>query len=157
MVIDIKRTVLRTQLRRFLTLIGVTVLTVAFILLSSLGNNFLGLNKYNWALLFGLIYFLSLIAESFMELNYIYFSDEDDWIILRYFSMSVFNRRKNSIEISKGSFGGYELHDSFLGIKKKIILKERIKDKKANYPPVSITGLNKKETNALLKTLDKYK
>jgi len=157
MIIDIQRTVIKTQLRRFLTLIAFMAVAATIILIGSLGDNFLGISKYRWALIVMGIYVLSLIVEAFFELNYIYFSDEDDKIILRYFSMSMFNRQKNSIEIPKKVFSGYEIKKSIFGLKKKIVLLQRLKDRDVKYPAVSLTGLNADELQLLTKILDRHK
>lgn len=157
MIIDIQRTVIKTQLRRFLTLIGCMVLVVAIMIIGGIRNELLGINTYKWALIIGGVYVVSLILEAFLELNYIYFSDEDDQIILRYFSMSMFNRQKNSIEIPKDVFRGYAIKKSIFGLKKKIILFQRLKVSDVKYPAVSITGLNANELQLLVKTLDRYK
>jgi hypothetical protein len=157
MVIDIQRTVIKTQLRRFLTLIAFMIVAAAIILIGSLMENFLGITKYRWALIVAGIYIISIIIEALFELNYIYFSDEDDLIVLRYFSMSMFNRQKNSIEIPKKVFRGYQIEKSFFGLKKKIVLLQRLKDRDVKYPAVSVTGLNANEFQLLIKTLDKYK
>jgi len=157
MIIDIQRTVIKTQLRRFLTLIAFMAVAATIILIGSLGDNFLGISKYRWALIVMGIYVLSLIVEAFFELNYIYFSDEDDKIILRYFSMSMFNRQKNSIEIPKKVFSGYEIRKSIFGLKKKIVLLQRLKDRDVKYPAVSLTGLNADELQLLTKILDRHK
>ena len=157
MVIDIQRTVIKTQLRRFLTLIAFMIVASAIILIGSLMENFLGITKYRWALIVAGIYIISIIVEALFELNYIYFSDEDDLIVLRYFSMSMFNRQKNSIEIPKKVFRGYQIEKSFFGLKKKIVLLQRLKDRDVKYPAVSVTGLNANEFQLLIKTLDKYK
>ena len=157
MVIDIQRTVIKTQLRRFLTLIAFMIVAAAIILIGSLMENFLGITKYRWALIVAGIYIIYIIVEALFELNYIYFSDEDDLIVLRYFSMSMFNRQKNSIEIPKKVFRGYQIEKSFFGLKKKIVLLQRLKDRDVKYPAVSVTGLNANEFQLLIKTLDKYK
>ena len=157
MVIDIQRTVIKTQLRRFLTLIAFIVIAAVIIMVGSLLHNFLGITKYRWALIVAGIYIISIIVEALFELNYIYFSDEDDLIVLRYFSMSMFNRQKNSIEIPKKVFRGYQIEKSFFGLKKKIVLLQRLKDRDVKYPAVSVTGLNANEFQLLIKTLDKYK
>ena len=156
MVIDIKRTVIRTQLRRLVTIICFTLIILLVVLTGNVKNTILGINKYQWALIIGLFYVLSIIFESMLEMNYIYFSDKDDLIILRYFSMSLFSKKKNSIEIPKTAFGGYQIISSLKGLKKKIILYQKIKDKTAKYPPVSITSLNKKQLKQIIITLDKY-
>jgi hypothetical protein len=157
MVIDIKRTVIKTQIRRMITLISFTVVIIVVVLAFNLQNTILGMNKYQWGLIIGLLYFLSIIFESMLDLNYIYFSDSDDHIILRYFSMSIFNKKKHSIEIPKDVFGGYQLVSSLKGLKHKIILIEKVKDKTAKYMPVSLSSLNKKQLKQLITTLDKYK
>lgn len=156
MVIDIKRTVIRTQLRRFITLIVVTLIMLMIVLLGNLQNDFLGINKYQWGLIVGLIYIISLMVEGALELNYIYFSDDEDLIIFRYFSMSVFSRKKNSIEIPKDKFGGYKIVSSMGGFKKQIILYQQLKKEKAKYRPVSITGMNKEQITLLTNALDKH-
>ncbi|MBN1953326.1 MAG: hypothetical protein JW801_19120 [Bacteroidales bacterium] len=163
MILDIKRTVIRTQLRRFLTLI-VFCIAIIWVLLSGgwdgfegLEDTLLGMKKSSLALWIGLIYALSLVVESLFELNYIYYSDHGDFIIFRYFSMSVMNKKKNSIEIPKEEFGGYQILSSFRGLKKRIVFLHRFKEKDAPYPAVSITGLSKQELKGLCASLDRWK
>jgi hypothetical protein len=156
MLIDIKRTVIKTQLRRLITLIAVTLIMLMIVLLGGRQNDFLGINRYQWGLIVGLIYILSLMIEGALELNYIYFSDDEDMIIFRYFSMSVFNKKKNSIEIPKDKFGGYKIVESLGGFKKQIILYQQLKKEKAKYRPVSITSLKGDELKILTTSLDKY-
>lgn len=157
MVIDINRTVYKTQIRRFITLFTCAIAIITVVLVGDRNNTVLGLNKYSWALIIGLIYIIALVLESLLELNYVYFSDEKDDLVLRYFSMSVFNRKKNSIEIPKDAFAGYEFTRSLMGYKKSIKLIQRFKREDAKYPMVSLSGLNEKEFELLLSTLDKYK
>jgi CDP-diglyceride synthetase len=157
MVIDIKRTVIKTQLRRLIVVVFFILVILIVLLGVSEKHTVLGMNKYQWAMIIGLLYFLSIVFESVLELNYIYYSDRDDPIVFRYFSMSIFNKKKNSIEIPKNAFAGYQLISSLKGMKKKIILLQRIKDKIAKYPPVSISSLNKRQFRQLIDSLDKYK
>jgi len=157
MTLDTKRTVIKVQLRRFLTLVVFIGFALGVMLLGDLQKEVLGLNKYHRALVILFLYFVSLLIEAWFELNYIYFNDDNDIIMLRYFSMSVFSKKKNSIEIPKKVFKGYQLKKVLFGLKKKIILKQFIKDTVVKYPPVSITGLKPNEFRLLLKTLDSYK
>jgi hypothetical protein len=157
MTIDIQRTVIKTQLRRFITIIVFTLMIVIIILGGDRRNDFLGMDKYEWAMIAGAVYLLISIAESILELNYIYFSNEGDKIVLRYFSMSFFNKKKNSIEIARERFRGYILKKSLGGLKKKIILIQLIKNVDAKYPPVSLSALNKEQLSGLLTALDRYK
>jgi len=157
MVIDIKRTVIKTHLRRLITLVCFIMVILLVLLAVNIKYTLLGMSKYQWAMIIVILYFLSIVFESMLELNYIYFSDRDDHIILRYFSMSILNKKKNSIEIPKNAFAGYQIISSMKGVKKKIILLQKIKDKIAKYPPVSISSLNKKQLTQMINSLDKYK
>ena len=157
MTIDIQRTVIKIQLRRFITIIIFTLGALIIMLGGSLQHNFMGITKYQWALIVGVFYALVATIEAILELNYIYFSNTDDKIVLRYFSMGFFNRRKHSIEIPIDRFSGYILKKSFWGIKKKLVLIQRIKNVDAKYPPVSITALKKEELKRILHTLDGYR
>lgn len=157
MTIDTSRTVIKVQLRRFLTLVAFICIVLAVMLLGNLQKEFFGLNKYHWALIVALIYAISLLVESWLELNYIYFSDEKDIIMLRFFSMSLLSKKKKSIEIPKNVFSGYQVQNKIFGLKKKIILKQLLKNTVVKYPPVSLTGLKLEEYKLLLKTLDTYK
>lgn len=160
MILDIKRTVIRTQLRRFITLIVFILLLMPTLFWGGWGGwreQFWGIDRSSLALWLCLIYVVFLTLESVFELNYIYFSDKGDKIIFRYFSMSVMNRKKNSIVIDKAEFGGYKVKYSLWGLKRKIILLHRIKNNDAPYPAVSITGLSQAETQQMLTALDRWK
>lgn len=156
MLLDIKRTVLKVQLRRMISLLMVCAIIIIIILTGNRNNELLGMNKYSWSLVVGLIYILVLTIEGMLEMNYIYFSDERENIIFRYFSMSIFNRKKNSIEIPKEAFAGYEILESLNGYKKKIILKQRLKTSVVKYPAVCLNSLTNEQRNALVMCLDKH-
>jgi hypothetical protein len=157
MIIDIQRIVIKTQLRRLITLLLVVLAILIVVFLGSLQNDFLGINKYQWGLIIFAVYIISVIIEGLLELNYIYFSDEEGAIIFRYFPMSLFSRKKNSIEIPLERFAGYEIIESFGGLKKQIIFYHKLKKGSAKYKPVSITGLNKEQLQTLIKTLNRHK
>ena len=157
MIIDIQRTVIKTQLRRFVSLILFFLGIIVVLLINGWGGEVWGMNSHSLALWIGLVYVFSLALESIFELNYIYYSDQGGTIIFRYFSMSVLNRKKNSIEIPKEEFGGYEVHTSLWGLKKKIVLFHRYKGQNAPYPAVSITGLSKEEFKNMLYGMDRWK
>ncbi len=156
MTIDIQRTVIKTQLRRMITIILYAVIIMVIMLTGSLKSDFLGISKVQWSLIVTAVFAVFWILESLLELTYIYFCDDDEFIIFRYFSMSFLNHRKNSIEIPKNKFSGYLLKKSLAGFKTKIILKQHIKDIDAKYPEVSLSALNKDQLSRLLKALDKY-
>ncbi len=157
MIIDLKRKVIKIQLRRFITLIVFIVLVLLVLLMLDYNQKYFGLSRYQLAIIFAAIYVAFVIYQAILELNYIYFSDQGDRIILRYFSMSFYNDKKQSIEIPKEAFCGYEIRTSLGGLKKKLILYERVNNKDAKYPPVSISALSKNQILNLIAALDRDK
>jgi hypothetical protein len=155
MIIDLHRTVIKTYMRRFITLIVFTIIILVIILGGSLRTNYLGLTKYQWAVIVSGLYLTVAIIESMLDFNYIYFDDNEDKIIFRYFSMSFYNKKKNSIEIPNKDFRGYTLVKKFLGLKEFIILSQDYKGKEAKYPPVNITALSSKQRKELITALEK--
>jgi hypothetical protein len=156
MVLDIHKTVFRIQLRRFIVLMVFIIFVLAAMLLGKLHTLYFGLSKYQLALLISAFYVLYTLFESFLELYYIYFSDEGDNLQLRFFSLSILNRKKQAIEIPKASFGGYTVKKSMGGLKTKLILYHKLKTSKAKYPEVSIAALSNNEKQMLFALLNKY-
>lgn len=157
MILDTQKKVFISHLRRLITLLVFAALVLVVILVGKLPYTYLGLNKYQWAIVMCAIYILMIIIEGILELNYIYFSDAKNVITLRYFSLGYFSSKKKSIEIPKSEFVTYEIRTTFRGAKTKIILHRSVKDKDAKYPPVSLSLLSKKEIQQITSVLDYYK
>ena len=156
MTIDIKRTVLRIQLTRFIVAIIFTISVVTVLIHKAFRNEILGLNREQWALALVFIYIIITAFDFIREPFYIYYKDDGSKIIFRYFSLGFFNKQKSAIEIPKPDFRGFEIKKYLLGFKEKIILSQKIKGKIAKYPAVSITSLNKKEKEKIVSSLNKY-
>jgi len=157
MIIDIKRTILKKTVGKFITLIVMAIL-LCLLLFIPFRNEFIkGVSNNLLALFIAAAYVIYIVYESFRNYNYMYFNDESDKIVLRYFAPNIFTSKKNSIEIPKKEFSGYTIQSFFLGYRERIILKRRTSKGIANYPPVSITALNHSEKHDLLITLEKLK
>ena len=98
MVIDLQKTIVKMWLRRFITLIIFVILAVASIFTLSSEGHYYGLNKYQIALTIVLIYIVIALIVPILELNYVFFSDEGEFIVLRYFSSGYINRKKRVIQ-----------------------------------------------------------
>ncbi len=98
-----------------------------------------------------------LVYESFRNYNYLYFNDESDKLVLRFFAPNFFTSKKNSIEIPKREFAGYTYSRFSWATGRKSVLTRRTSKGIASYPPVSITALSNNEKNSLLLTLEKLK
>ena len=129
---------------------------------SSLMTDYLSLSIFPFpgiycAIFFLLVFVLILVYRNFLNFNYIYFSNETDKIILRYYPIKFFTKDFRSIEISKSSFRDFEEKKSFLGKKHDIILFQLTKKGIAKYPKISLSALNKKQKRDLTDTLTQLK
>lgn len=153
MIIDLTRRVIQVQLSRMIS--GVVFILVEFTLLFLLKFDWGFFSSKTLITILLILFIIYKVVERILDLNYIYYSDSENKIIFRYFSMSYFSKQKNSIEINKTQFGGYTLHKSLFGYKKVISLIHVIGDKTASYKPISISSLNNTEFEGLIESLDK--
>ena len=155
MVIDIQRTVIKTQIRRFITLLVFVTIMIFVMLTGNSQETYIGITKYKWAVIISALYLGGALIESLIDYNYIYYSDEGDRIVLRYFSMSFFNKKKSSIEIPNKDFKSYTIEKKYSGIKEFLTLVQDFKGKDAKYPAVNISALTKKQKEKLIESLDR--
>lgn len=156
MIIDIKKTIYRKNLGKLFALLFL-VLVICLLLFLPVYDLFKGIKNSMLAIFFAIAYVIYAFYESFRNYNYIYFSDESDKIVLRYFAPTYFTSKKNSIEIPKKEFAGYTLKSFFMRYRESITLIKRSGKGLAKYPPVSITALSPEERDSLLITLNRIK
>ena len=91
-----------------------------------------------------------------LDLHYIYFSDDGPDITIRFYSLRPFTSSRNAVVVDKERFQGYKMKKALFGFKPYIILSVSNNfDKTVQYPPISLSGLNKKQRNKLLESLKK--
>lgn len=157
MIIDIKRTILRKSLSKFIVLIVLAILLCVLLFIPFQNDFIKNVDNSLLAIFIAAAYVIYVVYESFRNYNYLYFSDESDKLVLRFFAPNFFTSKKNSIEIPKREFSGYSIQSFFMGYREKIILTRRTSKGIASYPPVSITALNINDKHDLLVTLEKLK
>jgi len=153
MILDISRTIIRKNLVNFISTL-VFIILIILLLFVPIYNIIKGVNNSLLAIFVATAYIIHAVYNTFRNYNYIYFNNETDKLILRYFSPKLFTSKKNSIEIPKNEFSGYKLHSFFMRYREKLILYHATKKGMASYPPVSITALSNAERHALLRSLD---
>ena len=115
MTIDIRRTVIKKKLRSFFTTILVILIIVLVLFTNVYKEEIFKIDKVLLTVIIAALYILTILFNVIREYNYIYYSDDGEKIVFRYFSLSVFTQKKNSIEIPKRLFAGYMLEKSFMG------------------------------------------
>ncbi len=139
-------------------LFAVNVIFIAYIIMTYFAEiikyPIFGLSDREWTMILAPIYLLLVFLPVILNYQYIRFSDDGDFIIFRYFTSGIFGGRKNSVEINKATFTGYKIEKSYLGLNQNLILYQKFKEGVAQYPPIYISILTKKEKAKIFRSLD---
>jgi hypothetical protein len=156
MTIDNQKTVIRIFLRKMLLAIIIAVIIVGMLATDWFKPELLGITQYQWIIIVAGIYIL-LVAGSWLRgLNYFYFNDKGDKLIIRYYPIRPLGRTKKAMQIPKTALAKYEITRTNGGLKKVLILYQHVKNKVAKYPPIGITSLTGEELSQLEKQLSLY-
>ena len=88
---------------------------------------------------------LLLILNYLRDYHYIYFSDNGNKIVFRFYSMQLFSGKKQTIEMYKKDFVKFQTSSLLFKMRDYLIVYQKLKKGIAKYPPISITGLSKKD------------
>lgn len=116
----------------------------------------LGMSQSVWTIMVTIIFLLIIFIPVFLNYQYIYYSDEGETIIIRYYSTGIIPGNKNSVEINKKAFSGYTVSKSFLGLLESITLYQRIREGVAKYPPVYINALKREDRARVIRSLSSF-
>jgi len=136
------------------------ILFLAFALLGYIAKvikfPLLGINQTIWTAFVLVLFTAIMILPALLNFQYVYFSDEGEIIIFRYYSAGVFEGKKNSIEINKRTFSGFALEKRFFGLIQSVKLYQQLQQGVATYPPVYISSLNRDERVRIIKSLNSF-
>jgi hypothetical protein len=156
MTFDNSKTIISIRIKLF----GATVIILAFIVLTYIAKMIkyplLGMSDTAWTLILLGIYFAYALFPLFLNYQYIYYSDEGENIVIRYFTSGIIRGGKNSIEINKKSLSGYKTESRVFGLIQSITFYQKFQEGIAKYPPVYISALSKEERSKILRSLNKY-
>lgn len=156
MTFDNTRTIISLRIRLF----GATVLFLAYIALTYVAKLIkypvLGLSETGWTLILVALYALVVFLPMFLNYQFIYFSDDGENIVFRYFTTGIVGGKKNSVEINKRTFSGYKTESKLFGLIMSITLFQRVNKGVAKYPSVFISALNSEQRKKVLNALNLY-
>lgn len=98
-------------------------------------------------------YLLFYIYHIVVKSSYLYFSDEDSRLVIRFYLLNPFNTKKNSYEIPKNQFAKFHLKRSLYNLREEIFVYQKMGETVAQYPPFSIKSLTDSQKQKLLKSL----
>jgi hypothetical protein len=156
MTFDNSKTIISLRIKLF----GATVLFLAYIALTYVGKiikfPLLGMSDTFWTLILVAIYLFIAFLPMILNYQYVFYSDDSEKIVFRYFTSGLVGGKKNSVEIDKISFSGYKIESGLFGLRKSIFLFQNFREGVAKYPPVYISALTKEERAKLIRSLDSF-
>jgi hypothetical protein len=151
MTFDNSRTIISLRIKVF----AATVLLITYIVISYFAGlikyPLLGMSETLWTVILVCLYFIFVFYPMALNYQYVYYSDEGEAIVFRYF-MSA-GGKKNSIEINKSNFAGYKTETRYFGLMQSVTLFQQLREGVAKYPPVYISNLTGKEKAKVLNSL----
>jgi hypothetical protein len=156
MTFDNSRTIISLRIKLF----GATVVLLAYVALTYVAKlikfPLLGMSDTAWTLILVALYLFIAFLPMFLNYQFFSYSDEEEKIIIRYFTAGIVGGKKNSVEINKKTFSGFKIQSRFFGLIQSIILFQQFNEGVAKYPPVYISALNREERAKLLRSLNSY-
>ncbi|HNR43227.1 MAG TPA: hypothetical protein PKL65_13425 [Bacteroidales bacterium] len=156
MTLDNSKTIISLRIKLF----AATVIFLAFIVLTYVAKKInyplLGMTDTAWTVILASCYAFLMFLPMYLNYQYVYFSDEGENIVFRYFNAGIVGGRKNSVEINKKAFSGYQIEKKLFGLRTSIILYTQLKQGIAKYPPIHISALKRVEREKIMKILNAY-
>lgn len=156
MTFDNSKTIINLRIWLFFA----TILLIAWIIVVFVAKMIpfplLGLSETAWTLILVGIYLIILFFPMILSYQYVWFSDDEEHIVIRYFFAGMVGGKKNSVSINKRTFAGYKYEKKKLGFDKSIILYQKIGQEIAKYPPIHISALSRDQKQKLFSLLDQY-
>jgi hypothetical protein len=156
MQIDNQKTTIRIWLWKMFLAIFFAGVAIFFLTTTWFNKPVLGLERRDLILITAGLYLLIIIILYLLDLNYVYFNDDGDQIVLRYYPMRPFARKKKAVQIPKISLAGFDIKKSLFGLRKSLVLQQKTKKGIATYPGIGITALNSKEIELIAAELKRF-
>jgi hypothetical protein len=156
MTFDNSKTIIGVRIKLFIA----TVIFLAYIAITYAAKlikfPLLGMSDTAWTLILVALYLIIAFLPMILNYQFVFFSDEGEKLVFRYFSAGIVGGKKNSVEITKRSFAGYKTENKYFGLVKSVILLQQMGQGVAKYPPVYISALTKEQQSKLFASLSAY-
>jgi hypothetical protein len=156
MTFDNSKTIIGFRIRLFfVTIIALAWIAIVY-LIKLIRFPILGIDDGIWTLAVIVLWAIVAFMPMIRNFQFIFFSDDGENIVFRYFNAGIVGGKKNSVEINKRAFAGFTTETQMMGLSRSITLYQQVGQGTAKYPPVYITALNKDQRNKMFSVLGSY-
>lgn len=156
MTIDNTKTVYSIRIKLFIATVLLLVYVALVYAAELIKFPLLGIGETTATLILVGVYLVIAFLPMALNYQYVFFSDEGESLVFRYFSAGIVGGRKNSVDIRKNTFAGYKIDKKYFGLSSSLILFQNIGSKTAKYPPIHISALPEDLRGKLLSALNQY-
>ncbi len=156
MKIDNQRNIYRIWLRKLIITIIFTMSIIALVFLNILNKPDSVITKYHVVIAIAAVYIVVSLIGLFRNPYYFHLHDTTDMLVIRFYAVSLFNHKKNSIEIPIQHFVKFEIETFFFGLEEKLVVYQNYRQKVAKYPPISLSAVDKSDRDRLKIVLTRY-
>lgn len=156
MKIDNQRNTYRIWLSRLVMTVVFALIILVLVFVPWFDNPESSIGKYHLIILISVIYVAINWINYLKRPFFVSYNDQGEKIIVRYYAVSMFTNRKNSIEIPKQQFVKYELKPFLLKSQHYLVLYQNFRGKVVPYPRISLSAMEKEDRLRMLQSLDKY-
>ena len=156
MKIDNQKNTYRIWLSRLVMTVVFSLIILAIVFLPWFDETEFWLSKYHVAIFISAIYIIVNWINFLKRPYFVSYNDQGEKIVVRFYPVSMFTNRKNSIEIPKQHFVKYQLKPFLLKTQHYLILHQNFRGKLVAYPRISLSAMEKKDREKMLASLDKY-
>ncbi len=138
---DNQRNTYRSWLSRLLMTVVFSLIILTIVFLPWFDEPEFWLTKYHVAIFISVIYIIVNWINFLKRPYFVSFNDQGEKLVIRYYPVSMFTSRKNSIEIPKKQFVKYELKPFLFKTQHMLILTQNFRGKEAQYPKICLSAL----------------
>ena len=150
MIIENKKAIVALHLSKFILLTIVSVAIVVLLYFEFFSET--TRNSIIWVMIG--MYVLYFFWDIFRNHYYFYYSDTSlSKLLFRYYSLVPFFQVQKSIEIKKELFHSFRFESKMFGLRHYIVLYQLTSKGVAQYPPISVSLLSKKQKESLIQSL----
>jgi len=153
MIINTDKAAINKRLGGFILTIAIGSIVAAILTTDLAKNGLFGLNKTELVVAVIAIYLLILLYNFIMDYHYIYYNDNDNKIIIKYYALRPLSKKHNVIEIPKNKLKKFQLKKSLMNLRDYLVLYQQMNKGTAKYPPLNISMLKNDQKKQLKKSL----
>ena len=156
MKIDNQKNTYRIWLSRMVLTVVFALIILILVFIPWFDNPESPIGKYHLIILVSVIYVAINWINYLKRPYFVSYSDKGEKIVVRYYAVSMFTNRKNSIEIPKKQFVRYELLPFLMKSQQYLVLYQNFRGKVVPYPRISLSAMEKEDREMMLASLSKY-